>query len=148
MSEQEFGVSPALVLFADEIVDRNADVCQPDFIHFVAAIGHDDRTNFHAWRVHFHENEGDAFLLFDSRVCAAEEEAPVSVLAECRPCFLAIDHPLIAITDSSGFQAGKVGTRARLREALTPPGRAVYNTWKEAIFVFLAAESVDHRADH
>ena len=57
MCEQEFGIGPALILFADAILDWDANIGQPDFIDFVTAINGHDWAHFNAGRFHIDQNE-------------------------------------------------------------------------------------------
>jgi hypothetical protein len=81
MAEQELGIGPALVLFADQVRDRHFDVFEPDFVDLVRAVQRDDRAHGDARRLHVDQQEGDAALRLGFRVGAHQAENPVGVLA-------------------------------------------------------------------
>ena len=147
--EQEFRISPALVLFAHTVFNRHTHIGQPDFVDFVSALDRDDRAHFDARCVHVDQNEGNAFLWLGSiRISPAQEEAPVGMLSERRPGFLTIDHIMIAIPNGRGFQAGEVRTSARLGITLAPPLFTRQDFRQVARFLLFIAERVDHGCDH
>ena len=45
VAEQEFGVVPALVLLADQVLEGHLDVVQKDFVDLIAAVDGLDRTH-------------------------------------------------------------------------------------------------------
>jgi hypothetical protein len=88
--EQILGVGPALVLFADEVLDRHAHVGEKHFVDLVLAVERDDRPHFDTGRLHVDQQEADAFLLAHVGRGAHEAEDHVRVVAERGPRLLSI----------------------------------------------------------
>ena len=80
------------------------------------------RTSTPGW-LHRHEQVGDALVLGRVRVGAGEQEAVVGVVALGGPHLLAVDDPLVAVEHGRRLQAGQVGARVGLAEALAPAHR-------------------------
>ena len=74
VAEQEFGVVPALVLLADQVLDRHLDVVEEHLVDLVAAVDGLDRAHRDALRLHVDQDEGDAHLLLRIGVGAAQAE--------------------------------------------------------------------------
>lgn len=74
MAKQELRIGPALVLFADAVLHGNLDVLEPDLVHFMLPVEHDDRSHGDAGRLHVDQQERDAFLLACVGVGAHEAE--------------------------------------------------------------------------
>src|SRR5690606_23894650 len=97
MTEQELGVGPALVLFADAVLDRNADIFEEDFVEAVLLVDTDDRLDGIAGRLHIDEEEADPLLLLGGAVGPHKAEDHVGMLREGGPAFLAVDAIMIAV---------------------------------------------------
>ena len=76
VAEQEFGVIPALVLLADQVLDRHLDVVEEHFVDLAAAVDGLDRAHGDALRLHVEHDEGDAHLLLRAGIGAAQAEDP------------------------------------------------------------------------
>ena len=108
MLQQHFAVRPSLAFFTDEVLDRNLDIVEVDFIHFVLAIEQDEWLDRDAGRLHVYEHEADTFLApGDIGACPDKAEYPVRVLPQRGPCLGAI-HDIVV--------AGKVGARLERRQ--------------------------------
>ena len=70
MGEQYLGVGPALVLLADQVVRRHADIVEENLVHLRVAIHQHDGLVGNAGRVHVDEQEADALLLLHRGVGA------------------------------------------------------------------------------
>src|SRR5262249_27715504 len=89
IAEQEFGVVPALVLLADQVLVGHLDIVEEDFVDLVAAVDGLDRAHGDALALHIEHDEGNAGLLLRRGIGAAEAEDHVGVLGERRPGLLA-----------------------------------------------------------
>ena len=148
VSQQVLGTGPALVLFANQVLDRHFDVVKEDFVDFVVAVQGDDRANGDTRGRHVDQQEGDAALLLSFGVGTHQTEDPVGVLAQRGPGFLTVDDVVIAIAHGAGLQRGQVGTGARLGVTLTPPVGAVEDARQVGGFLFFGAELDDYRSNH
>src|SRR5690606_14813450 len=91
VTEQELGVGPALVLFADPVLNRNANIFEEDFVEAVLFIDTDDRLHRDAGRLHIDEEEADPLLLLGGAVSPHKAEDHVRMLGEGGPDFLTVD---------------------------------------------------------
>ena len=121
VAEQELGVVPALVLLADQVLDRHLHVVEEHLVDLVAAVDGQDRAHGDAGRLHVDQQERDAFLLLRRRIGAHQAEDPVGVLRQRGPGLLAVDDVVVAVALGRGLQRGEVGAGAGLGEALAPP---------------------------
>ena len=110
MAEQVFRVSPALVLFTDEVFHRHLHVIEEHFIHFVIFVQHDDRTHRDAGRMHVDQQEGNALLLARRRIGAHQAEDHVGVLRQRGPGLLTVDNVMIALALRTRLQRCEIGT--------------------------------------
>ena len=83
------------------------------------AAGHlAQRPHLHAGCAHVDDEPGEALVLGQVGVGAADDLADVAVVGARRPHLLAGDDPLVAVALGLGLQAGEVGAGARLAEEL------------------------------
>src|SRR4051812_42366888 len=68
VAEQEFCVGPALVLLADQVFDRYADIFEKDVVDLVRAVNGDDGAHGDTGRFHVDQQEGDAGLRLSRNV--------------------------------------------------------------------------------
>ena len=148
IAKQEFGVVPALVLFAHQILDRHFDVIEEHFVDLVAAFDGDDRPHRNALRLHVDQQERNAGLLLGGGIGAHQTEDPVGILRQRGPGLLAVDDVFVAAPFRLGLQRGEIGAGARLGKALAPPIIDISDTRQKALLLRFIAESVDHRTDH
>ena len=148
MREEELGAGPALIFFIDTIFSRNADVLQPNFVHFMLPTQGDDRTHGHARRLHVDQKEANAFLLLGVRIGTHKEEAPIGMLGHCRPGLLTIDDIMVPITDRAGAQGSKVRARTGFGIALAPPILTRQDAGQELGLLLWRTKGVDHGANH
>ena len=146
--EQVLGVGPALVLLADQLIGRHFDVVEPDLVHLVRAVEHDDRAHRHAGRLHVDQQERDAGLRLALVAGAHQAEDPFAVLAQRGPGLLAVDDVVVAAALGLALERGQVGARAGLAVALAPPDLAAGNAGQEAPLLLGRAEGHDHRRHH
>ncbi len=103
MEQGGVGDDPSLVEFRDQVLARDADVIEEDFVE-AAVAGHlDERAYGDAGRFHVDENVGDAAVLGRLGIGAHQAEHPVGVLCAGGPDFLAVDDEFIA--DDLGARA-------------------------------------------
>src|SRR3546814_15398278 len=81
--QQVFGVGPAHVLLADEILHRNANVREEHLVDLMLTFERYNRSHLHARRLHVDQEEGDARLLLALCRCTHQAEAHVGILGEC-----------------------------------------------------------------
>ena len=62
VGQQELGAGPALVLLADQVLDRDLHIVEEHVVHVMGAVGHYDRPHGDARRLHVDQQEGDALL--------------------------------------------------------------------------------------
>ena len=83
------------------------------------AAGHlAQRPDLDAGRLHVDDEAGEALVLGQVGVGAADDLADVAVVGAGGPHLLAGDDPLVAVALGLGLQAGEVGAGARLAEEL------------------------------
>jgi hypothetical protein len=148
VAEQVLGVGPALVLLAHAVGHRHFHVVEPDLVHLVLTVEHDDRPHGHARGLHVDQQEGDALLRAALAGGAHQAEDPVGVLRQRGPGLLAVDHIDLAAAFGAGFQRGQVGAGARLGIALAPPVLARADARQEVRLLRRGAEGHDHRRYH
>ena len=78
---------------------------------------------------------------------AGEQEAVVGVVTAGRPHLLAVDHPLVAVEHRRRLQAGEVGSRVGLAEALAPAHLAAEDLRQEVLLLLLGPPLQDRRPD-
>src|SRR3546814_4023321 len=88
--QQVFGVGPAHVLLADEILHRNANVREEHLVDLMLTFERYNRSHLHARRLHVDQEEGDARLLLALCRCTHQAEDHVGILGECGPGLLTI----------------------------------------------------------
>ena len=148
VAEQEFGVGPALVFLADQILCGNAHVLEEDVVHLVGSINGDDGPHRDAGRFHVDQQEGDAGLRLCRRVGPHQAEDPVGMLGQCRPGFVSVNNIVIAVPHGFGADRREVGAGSRLRIALAPPILTGEDSRQKFLFLRVVAERVDNRTDH
>ena len=148
IAEQEFGVVPALVLLADQILDRHLDIVEEHLVDFGSAIDGLDRAHRDALRLHVEHDEGDAHLLLGRRIGTAQAEDHVGILRERGPGLLAVDDVFVTLALGLGLERSEVGAGTGLGEALAPPIVDIGNARQVLLLLLLVAEGIDDRADH
>src|SRR5271156_5508729 len=148
VAEQKFGVSPALVLFADQVLHGHADVFQEDIVDLVAAVDRDDRAHGDSRRFHIDQQERDAGLRLCALIGPHQAKDPVGMLGERSPGLVAIDDIVVTVTHRLGADRGEIRAGPWLGIALAPPVVAGQDTRQEALLLRFVAKCVDDRADH
>ena len=72
MRQEELGVGPALVLLADQVLDRHAHVGEPDLVHLGRPVDQRDGPHLDAGALHVDQQEGDPRL----RLALSSRSAP------------------------------------------------------------------------
>ena len=57
MAERVLGLSPAFILFTNQVFDGPFDVVKPDLAHLMAAVQHDDRAHADAGTLHLDQQD-------------------------------------------------------------------------------------------
>jgi hypothetical protein len=139
---------PALVFFPHAVGHRHFHVVEPDLVHLVLTVEHDDRPHRHARGLHVDQQEGDTLLRAALAGGAHQAEDPVGVLCQRGPGLLAVDHIDLAAALCTGFQRSQVGAGTRLGIALAPPVLARADARQEVRLLRRRAEGHDHRRHH
>ena len=148
MRQQEFGASPAAILFADEVLHRHFDVLEPDFIDLVLAFQGDDRAHGDAGGMHVDQQEGNAVLFLTLAGGAHQAETHVGPLAVRVPGLLAIYDVFVAFALCAGLQRREVRARTRFRVALAPPILAGKNARQVMFLLLVGTERNDDGTHH
>ena len=109
---------PALVDVAEAVVVGHPHLVEEHLVEGGAAGHLAQRPHLDAGRVHVDDEAGEALVLGQVGVGAADDLADVGVLGARGPHLLAGDDPLVAVALGLGLQAGEVGAGARLAEQL------------------------------
>ncbi len=99
-------------------------------------------------RVHVDDEPGQALVLREVRVGAADDLAEVGVLRARRPHLLAVDHPLVAVALGLGLQAGEIGPRDGLAEQLATDKIAAVHRLEIAPLGLRSGVGQDRGRDH
>ncbi len=118
-----------------------------DFVELAFARHLLQRADLHAWAVHVDEHVRQTFMLGSIGVRAHHAKAPVGVMAEARPCLLAVDDEMIAVEHGFGSQRREVRTCIRLGIALAPYLIRAENTLKESLLLRFGPVSDERRAE-
>ena len=130
-AERRVGDLPAVVDAADDVVLRAAGVVEEHLAELGRAVGLGDAADLDAGLAHRHEQVRDALVLRRVGIGAGEQEAVVGVVAAGRPDLLPVDDPLVAVEHGRRLQAGQVGARVGLAEALAPAHLAAEDLGQE-----------------
>jgi hypothetical protein len=99
--EQVLGVGPALVLLADAVGDRHADIVEEDLVDLLlarsGAVQGDQRLDLDARRVHPQQQERDALLRLALAGGADQAEHPLGPLGVGRPDLRAVQDIVVAV---------------------------------------------------
>ena len=116
VAERDLGQRPAVVLVADEVLGRHADVVEEHLVERVRAGHLDDRAGSSMpGQVHRADEVRDALVLGRVGIGAGDEDAEAGELGQRRPDLLAVDHPLVAVAHGPRAQVGQVATRRPAR---------------------------------
>ena len=148
MAEQVFGVSPALVFFADQVIGGHLHVVKPDLVDLGLAVEQHDGAHGHARGLHVDQQKGNAGLRFAFGAGAHQAKNPVAVLAQRGPGLLAVDDVVIALALGLAFDGGQVRAGTRLAVALAPPDLATGNAGQKALLLLGVAKGHDDRRHH
>ena len=107
-----------------------------------------DRPDFHPWRLHVQEEEGQALMLRHVGVGAGNDDAPVAIMRAGGPDLLAIDHPVIAILYRAGPQRAEIGPAGRFGEQLAPEFLRLQRRRGKAVALFRRAPGADGGQAH
>src|SRR5690606_19917824 len=130
--EQVLGAGPAAPFRADEVLDGNPHLVEPDLVDLVVPVEGDDGPDLDTGAAQVHEQEADPVLLARSVGSAHQAEDPVGEMRRRGPDLLAVDDVVVAAATRPRAQAGEVGARAGLGVALCPPGIARGDRGQEA----------------
>ncbi len=148
VAEQEFGVGPAFVFLADQVLGRHPDIFEKHVVDFVRTVDGDDRAHRDPRRRHVDQQEGDAALWLGCGISPHQAEDPVRMLRQRGPGLVAIDHIMVAVAHRLAAHRREVGARSRLGITLAPPVIARQDARQELLLLGRIAEGIDHRTDH
>ena len=120
MHQGRAGDAPAVAGVAHQIGGWNASIGEEHLVERRVAVHLEDRANLHTRLLHRQDEVADALVLGDVPVGAGEQHAVIGVVGARVPHLLAVDDPVVAVTDSGRAQPGEVGTGAGLAEQLGP----------------------------
>ena len=106
-----------------------------------------ERTHRDPLRVQRHQERADALVLGRVGVGAGEHDDPVGEVRAGRPHLLAVDQEVIALVLRASAEAGEVGARAGLGEALRPDFLTAEDRPQVAALLLVGAP-VDDRGTH
>jgi hypothetical protein len=89
VEERGHGDLPAAADLAEEILARHFHVGEEDLIELSLTRDLAERANFHARRLHVHDEVGEALVALRVGITAAHEDAVVGDVRERRPDLLA-----------------------------------------------------------
>ena len=145
-AEGGHGDVPPVVDPTDDVLLRAAGVGEEHLAELGRAVDLLDRPHLDAGLLHRAQQVGDALVLRGVGVGAAEDEDVVGHEALGGPDLLAVDDPLVAVEDGLGLEAGEVGARVGLAEALAPGDLAGEDLGEEELLLLLGAPLQDGRA--
>ena len=102
-------------------------------------------SHLDARRVHVEGEVGHALVLGLLRVGAGDQHPPVGEVGHGVPHLLAVHHPLVAVAQGTGAEAGEVAPGAGLAEQLAPPLLAGEHRPQEAALHLVGAVRDDRR---
>ena len=104
VAEQVFGVAPALVFFADDILGGHAHVVEKHFVEMMFAVDGVYRAYGEARRFRIDQQIGNAALLLAFGAGAHQAKHPVGVMRARGPDFLPVDDIVVAIALGRGSE--------------------------------------------
>ena len=104
--------------------------------------------NVHTGRLHVQEEVGHALVLGLGRVGSGHQHPPLGHMSQSGPHLLAVDHPLVAVADRPGRQAGHVRAGTRLAEQLAPDLFARVHRPQQALLLLLGGVGEHYRSPH
>src|SRR3546814_1716283 len=111
---------PALILGAQPVRLRHANIVEKNLVEFVIARERADRLDRYARRLHVEQQKADPRLRLALVRGADEREHAVREMRVRRPYLRSIEDIILAIGHRAQLQRGKVRSRAGLRKALAP----------------------------
>ena len=132
----------------NHVLLRHADIVEEGFAELLMTAERLDRPARDARRREIDEQEGNALLLLGGLVGAHEQEDPVRVLRERRPCLLAVYDPVVAVEHGFAAQGREIGAGIRLRIALAPHVLAGEDARQVCLLLLLGAEADQQRPEH
>ena len=122
--------SPPFAHWADAVDVGNPDIGQVHLVELSLAGHVDQRAHVYPWRPHVESKVGDAFVFGLVRVGPSQQHGPLGQVSERGPHLLAVDHPLVTVTDGRRSQRRHVRPGPWLRKQLAPPFRSAHQ-WRQ-----------------
>ncbi len=94
---------PALVLGADQVRAGHAHIFKKDLVELGVAGHLHQRPQAEAGRLHIDHQTADALVLGGVRIGAHKQLDVVGAVGKAGPDFLAVDHKIVALFNSSGL---------------------------------------------
>src|SRR5215831_6071457 len=108
VGQRRCGVIPTAIEFTNQVLLRDTDVFEEDFVE-VGSSGHlSQRLDGNARALHVHDQVADTSMLGGIGSGADQEEAEISVVRSTSPDLLAIDHKVVTVLYRPRLYAGKV----------------------------------------
>ena len=138
---------PALVLLADQHVDRHPHVVEVRRVDVVGAVGGDDRGPGVAGVRGVDDQDRDALVLRRIGIGAHRQPEVVGLVAAGGPHLLAVDDVVVAVLAGGGAQRGQVGAGVGLGVADREVHVAGQDPLEEQVLLLLGAVADQGRAD-
>ena len=147
-AEQGHRDRPAVVDPTDHLVDRADGVGVEDLVELALAGDHADRADLDARLTHVDEQEGDALVLRRVRIGPGQREDVIGEMTGGGPDLLAVEDPLVAVTDRLEPDVAEVRPRVGLAVALTPGVLTGQDPRQVALLLLVAPHEEQRVAEH
>ena len=147
VGEQPLGDLPAAVEPTDELLFGDTHIREEGLAERRLARDELDRAGLDARCAHVEHDERDTAVLRRG-VRAHEAEHPVRLVGVAGPDLLTVDEEMVAAVFAARGQAREVGAGTRLGVALAPSRAAADDVGDPGLFLRLATELEQHRAEH
>src|SRR5216684_2177259 len=118
--ESADGHIPTVIHLAEYIFRRDAHITKKHLVEFTFPCHLPKWAHLHPLRLHINQQNRQTLVLWDIRVRAHDQLAPIAHPAVTRPHLLAVDDVVLAIQPRLCLQAGKIGAGVWFRKALAP----------------------------
>ena len=143
VAEQEFGIVPALVLLADEVLGRHLTSSKnTSLTSWPPSMVWIGRTVMPGVFMSIRRKEMPS-CFFAAGSVRTRQKIQSAILRQRRPGFLAVDDVVVAVALRRGLQRREIGAGAGLGEPLAPPVVEIGDARQEALFLRLVAKGDD-----
>src|SRR5208282_4142859 len=139
---------PALILGAEQVLPRDSNVLEEDFVEAAIAGYLGQRPDSNSGAVHVCQQVAQAPVLRRLGIGPNEQDTHVSVMGLGGPHLLPIDEEVIALLDSLSLQRGEIRTGIGFRKPLAPDLAGGKNSRQITTLLLFAAPGHDGWARH